>query len=278
MVQSAMNGNMLRFEMESAHGLLLDLANRKWGLCGLPYDCYELHDLGHPDFPGDQYKALIFVNCSYIPASAAEGVRRWQKDGRTFVWTFGAGVIDEERFDPAMNAGLIGIRLGCQRKRRNIHVCMGKSKHPLVRGGSALDFGTEGSVGPVFYADDPRAQVLGRLRDGGEPGLAVRKHKDWTSVYVAMLNFGPAFLRNIARFAGAHVWCTSDDVVYANRSMVCLHTATKGRKTVRLPAPAVVTDLWTGKKTARPVRKIELAMPAYRTAFWRTEYSETGKD
>jgi hypothetical protein len=274
MVQSAMNGTLLRFEMESAHGLLIDLASRKWGLAGVPYDRYELHDLAHPDFPGDQYKALIFVNCAFIPADAAAGIRRWQKDGRLFLWTFGAGVVDEEQFDPAMSEALIGLRLGCRKQRQNIHVLMEKGSHPLTRGGAALNFGTEGSVGPVFFADDPKAKVLGRLRDGGEPAFALRPHRGWTSAYLAMINFGPALLRNIARFAGAHVWCESDDVLYANRSMVCLHTASKGKKTILLPAPAIVTDLESDAATPRPVETIEVPMPPYRTRIWRTEYAE----
>ena len=63
-----------------------------------------------------------------------------------------------------------------------------------------------------------------------------------------------------------------DDVVYANRSMLCLHTATGGRKKIRLPEPAWITDLWTGQRSARPVREISAQLPHFRTKAWRTEY------
>src|SRR5690606_7097065 len=46
--QAAMNGELLRFELESNHTLLIDLATRGWGVAGLPFDTYELHDLAHP--------------------------------------------------------------------------------------------------------------------------------------------------------------------------------------------------------------------------------------
>ena len=271
--QASMNGELIRFELESAHGLLLDLATRGWGTAGVPFDTYELHDLAHPDFPGEQYKLLIFVNCAYVSPRAAEGIRRWQNSQRTLCWTFAPAVLDDQQLDPTLGADLIGMRLGWHNQRRNIHVCMdGSVDHPLTRGGDTLNYGTEGSVGPVFFADDPDATVLGRLRDGGEAAFALRQHGTWNSVYLAMLNFGPALFRNLTRFAGAHVWCLTDDVLYANQSILCLHTATAGPKVIELPAQAIVTDLWTGERAAQPTRRLELDMPAYRTKAWRTQY------
>jgi hypothetical protein len=270
--QSAMNGSLLRFEMESAHGLLLDLATRKWGLAGVPFDIYELHDLNHPDFPGSQYKLLIFVNCARISSAAAAGIKRWQRDDRVFCWTFAAGVVDEQTLAPSLNQDLIGMKLAWKRTRRNIHVEISETDHPLTKGGAALNFGTEGSVGPVFFVDDPKARILGNLRDGGEPGFALRQHDGWRSVYLSMLNFGPDLLRNLIAFAGGHIWCRNNDVIYANHSLLCLHAATAGEKVVDLPGMARVTDLWTGEPVAGPTKHISLESLAYRTRVWRTEY------
>ncbi len=275
MHQAAMSGQLLRFEMESAHGLLIDLATRKWGLAGVPFDTYELHDLAHPDFPGDQYKLIIFVNCAFISSRAAEGIRRWRRDGKVMAWTYAAGVMNDQTLAPALGEELIGMKLGWRKQRQNIHVMIDDVDHPLTRGGGRLNYGTEGSVGPVFFADDPKATALGRLRDGGEAGMAVRSHGDWQSVYLSMLNFGPELLRNLATFAGAHVWCDSDDVIYANRSILCLHTAHGGDKTIQLPAPARVTDLWTGESVADPTTSIRANVPPYRTRAWKMDFVST---
>jgi hypothetical protein len=302
MYQAAMNGELLRFELECNHTLLIDGCNRQWGLAGVPYDIYELHDLAHADFPGRQYRLIVFVNCARISPAAAAGVRRWRSDGRVMCWTYAAGVTGPEGLDPAREAELIGIRLGWHNRRRNIQVLVeaprssgmdrpcgagilpalpdasallarqDAGKMPAPQAGGGLDFGTEGSVGPVFFADDPAATVLGRLRDGGEAAFALRQHAGWRSVYLAMLNFGPQLLRNLAAFAGAHVWCDSNDVLYANRSILCLHSAGAGAKLIRLPAPAVVTDLWTDETTPSPVSEIRISMPPYRTQAWRTQY------
>lgn len=268
--QSAMNGSLLRFEMEGAHGLLLDGCTKKWGLAGVPFDCYELHDLAHPDFPGEQYKLLIFVNCAKVSEKAAQGIKRWQNGGRTLLWTFAAACLDEDHFDPALGEGLVGIRLGCQKKRRVIHVEMGDNGSELTRGGAALNFGAGTSVGPVFYADDSGAQVLGTLREGGEAGFVFKEHDDWNALYLSMISFGPQLLRNMAKFAGAHIWCESDDVIYANRSMLCLHSASSGNKRIQLPRVTTLTDLQSGV-TQKDVSVVEFEMPAYRTRIWRME-------
>jgi hypothetical protein len=139
----------------------------------------------------------------------------------------------------------------------------------LTSGGPSLDFGTGAAIGPVFFVADPRAVVLGRLRDGGQPAFAARDHGTWRSVYLSMLNFGPALLRNLARFAGAHVWIDSDDVLFANRSMLCLHTASAGEKVIRLPRPAAVTDLGSGEASSGTVAELRFTSPAYRTRVWQ---------
>jgi hypothetical protein len=271
--QSAMNGSLLRFEMEAEHNLLLDGCTRKWGVAGVPFDTYELHDLAHPNFPGEQYKLFIFVNCAKVSPRVARGIARWKRDGKVHCWTFAAACLNEEKFDPALGADLTGIRLDCRRARRNIHIEMNGEDHALTRGGAALNFGTEGAVGPVFFADDEKATVLGALRDGGEASFALREYSDWRSVYLSMLNFGPRLLRNLAEYSGAHVWCDSDDVLYANRSLLCLHTASSGEKTINLPQAARVVELWSGEEYSAATASINCALPAYRTRIWKTEYS-----
>ncbi len=272
--QAAMNGEMVRFELESIHGLLVDLANRAWGLAGVPFDIYEIEDLAHADFPGNRYKLMVFVNCPNISAKGADGVRRWQKDGRVMCWTYAAGVLDESGLRADLSSELIGTRLGWRSQRQQIRVQIQDHGDALTAGGPALDFGTEGSVGPVFFADDPQATVLGRLRDGGEAAFTVKNLGSWRSVYLGMLNFGPALLRNLARFAGAHVWSDQDDAVYACRSIVALHTQTGGRKVIHLPRPAIVADLFAldGPRPTVPVSEIVVEAGPRRTFAWRTSY------
>jgi len=278
MFQSAMNGSLMRFEMEAAHSLLIDGCTKQWGLAGVPFDTFELHDLAHPNFPGEKYKLLIFLNCARVSEAAAAGIRRWQNGGRTLLWTFASACLSEEDFAPALGEELVGMRLDCLRERRVGHVELTEDHGVLSVGRQALNFGTDIAIGPVFFASDDRAQVLGRLRDGGEPAFAVREHRgasgDWNALYLSLPNFGAGLLRNLARFAGAHVWIESDDVLYANQSLLCLHTASAGTKTISLPRPARVTEISRGGASLGLVREFDVTLEAYRTRTWRLEFEK----
>ena len=52
-----------------------------------------------------------------------------------------------------------------------------------------------------------------------------------------------ATLRKAYAAAGVHSWCDSDDSVNANENFLVIHTATAGRKTIRLPRPRTIRPL-----------------------------------
>jgi len=54
-------------------------------------------------------------------------------------------------------------------------------------------------------------------------------------------------LRGIARRAGCHLFSDSDDIIYANRSFLAIHTGTAGKRTFHLRRKADVVDVFSGK-------------------------------
>ena len=52
-----------------------------------------------------------------------------------------------------------------------------------------------------------------------------------------------ATLRKAYAAAGVHSWCDSDDSVNANENFLVIHTATAGRKMIRLPRPRTIRPL-----------------------------------
>ena len=54
-------------------------------------------------------------------------------------------------------------------------------------------------------------------------------------------------VRELARLASVHIYCDSDDVLYANNSYITFHAATTGKKKITLPAPATLKEVYTGK-------------------------------
>ena len=98
-------------------------------------------------------------------------------------------------------------------------------------------YGANFDVAPVFFADDPRATVLGRLADG-RAGLVRRDGGGWTTVYSSAPKLPAALLRELAAQAGVHCYLRKPqphDVIYANRSLVALCVSEPGPRTVVLP-------------------------------------------
>jgi hypothetical protein len=97
-------------------------------------------------------------------------------------------------------------------------------------------------IAPRFFSDDPEAIVLGRLADLNKPGLVVKPQKGWMSVYSSAPILPAALLRNIARAAGCHIYSDAGDVIYANKSFLCIYAPHGGRRVIHLRSPGIVID------------------------------------
>ena len=76
--------------------------------------------------------------------------------------------------------------------------------------------------------------------------------------------------RELARAAGAHVWCESNEVLMASEGIVALHSLKVGRKTVLLPRPMHVFDLVDARDCGRTTR-IEFDLDAPGTKVFRLQ-------
>lgn len=90
-------------------------------------------------------------------------------------------------------------------------------------------------------------------------------------------------LRTFYHSAGVHIWCESDDVIYAGNGWLSIHAATAGKKTLVLPEDMFVTEVLCGGGTdvvetgmadeagdaVRPVRNLCLNMEQFETRLFR---------
>ena len=94
---------------------------------------------------------------------------------------------------------------------------------------------------------------LGRLEGRKDVVLAIKRLKDWTSVYTLNPVLPAAFLRTLARSAGLHLFNDRDDTLYASRSYLAVNADGSGNRTLRFPSPADLFDPFTGQPLARHV-------------------------
>ncbi len=248
---------------------------------GAPVDYYLHNDLSHRDMP--EYKLYIFLNTIYLTAEERRAIRRRVcRDNKVAVWMYAPGLISEAGIDAGNMRDLTGIKLafrkvGSSNHARSHHVYLTNHEHPITRGlPDGTFFGSDALIDPVVYSEDPEAVTLGRLLPshgmpnavGEFPGFVVRQFADWTSVFIGAPNLPSAILRNLARFAGCHIYNDQDALIDANSHFVSIHTAGGGPKTIQLPRTTDVHDAFTGRVVARGARRFTVDLPAFGTGLY----------
>lgn len=254
---------------------------------GVPYDAYSLEDFDHID---RSYVLYIFLNAVFVPASQRAAIRRkLAAEPATAVWIYGAGYADERVADVAQCAELTGLRLRMEETPGPVQVKFAESAHPLLRDLDGISaFGTQrieetnNSYRPLpdqryvaptqsvplpalFWCDDPGVTVLGTLEGSGRPGFVVREDGAFRSIWLAAPQPPWQLLRNIAAYAGVHVYSRDGDQLMANDRFVALYCLSSGEKLIRLPAPRDVLDATEGRLIASATREIRFHARAMET-------------
>jgi hypothetical protein len=268
---------------------------RQWELAfiGAPFDAYLQSDLSDSNFDADRYKLFIFMNNVFISKDERKNIDRLIKRGKKVVlWQWAPGIISDDGFDVGNIQQITGIKVDYEEREARTHIDIINYRHPITRGlpfGHA--FGPEISrwhlvlfkesgfieddptftVGPLFYCSDPESTTLGRLNVNDKPGFCVKQFDSWTSIYVAVPYVSKQVLRNVAKFAGVHLYTDGEDLVYANNHFLSICPRLSGRRTIKLPRTATVTDLWRNEKVAEGVSSFEIEVKANTTYMYLLE-------
>jgi len=242
-----------------------------WGLSriGAPYDTYLLTDI---DKIPDQYKCYIFLNTFHLDDEERDLIKKTtRRKGKVSVWMFASGLINENISAENMR-DIIGIDFVVDWTEWGVKMLISNFNHPITRGLPAnTSFGTDLNIGPIPYVNDTEATVLGTLvysRGMCVPGMAVKEFSEWRSIYIGAPNVPSNVLRSIAEYAGVHIYSYSDDVLYANRNFICIHTVKPGEKRIFLPREADVYDEINGNLIAEKTREFTDKLKAGETKLY----------
>jgi hypothetical protein len=94
---------------------------------------------------------------------------------------------------------------------------------------------------------------------------------DYAAVFITAVPLTAHLWRNIARYAGAHVYCEANEVVMADSSVVALHSLKSGPKSLALPGRFRVYDLISGREYARGTSEIKFDLRAPETRVFLLE-------
>jgi hypothetical protein len=227
---------------------------------GAPVGHYLVSDL--PQI-GDR-KLYLFPTSFAPTAEDRRAVEAIKREGHVLVFLGAPGLYRDGRLDEAGMFDLTGIRLKMSREPASLRVTLQPDAVSRLASGeagsSAPSYGPDHRTFPIVYADDPEAKVLGTLADG-RCGLLMKKHGTWTAVYSSAPLLPAQLLRRLAQQAGVHLYVDTEDVVWASRGLLAVSVHQPGPRTIRLPRPADVSDLYAGSVVARGVDSFPADFP-----------------
>jgi len=248
---------------------------RLWGLpkMGAPFDLYLLQDFVEGKLK--TYKLYIFLNAFRLDERRREAIKRHVRQGnRAALWVYAPGYINKDSSLKNIEE-LTGFRMGRGEQPWGPLVHITDFAHPITAGlPQDLVWGTNNKLAPLFYVDDPQAKILGQVvysQGNCKPGFAVKTYPEWISIYCAAPNIPASVLRNIARFAGAHIYNEEGDVLYATPQLLGVHTVSGGRRRFKLPLPVdEVYDLFEQKTIAANVGAFQVDLTPMSSALYYT--------
>jgi len=268
---------------------------------GCPYDLFLASDIDLIDV--DRYRMILFMNTTWLSEDVRATVdRKLKKGGRVLVWLGIPGVV-RSGVRAANISDLIGMRVRLGREPSEIFIRILPGSHEITRnvnlgsmqptwvdGDFQGHFGTNQIVSPRGCVVDKNATPLGLYSRCGSVGFAVQEHNTWRSVFIGAPFAPPAILRQIARWAGVHVYNQSesgtldnrdeleragwnpdeptnpaDDILYANDNFLALHVKYKGDRRIVLPEPREVRDVFGNWIVAERTDTIEISCPGNAT-------------
>jgi len=257
---------------------------------GAPYDVFMTSDLNRlaSENHFDKYKLFIFLNAPFLDAEQRRIIRKnITRGGHTVLWICCPGYISEKGLSAENVSGLTEIDIVEEGYGGKVRLAITDFDNDITKDVPRnLMFGTNEPTGPLFWCVDKNAQHMGeqycmpaldrdwRWRTGmvaNKTGLAVKEFKDWRSVWCGVPNIPSPLLRGIAKRAGVHIYVDTDDVVYANKLLVAVHTRYSGKRHIVLPKPSAVVDAFTRKTIARNAKAFDVHMERGTTGIWLLE-------
>jgi hypothetical protein len=256
--------------------------------CGVPHNIYLLEDLALDHFP--KHRVYYFPNLFRVDDKRLALLRKKVfRDGNIVVWGPGSGISDGAVIGTASAAKLTGFTFEMIPANAQRRILISSFNHPITQ---TLDedtiIGGPLPYGPVIMPTDGTELGLAWAKGGNNhKGLAIKEfgkgaagkaggretlgEGDYAAIFTTAVPLPANLWRNIARYAGAHVYTEANDVFLADNRVVALHSLKSGKKRIVLPGKHRVTDLVSGKPYSNGASEIVFDLMAPETRVFLVE-------
>lgn len=254
---------------------------------GCDYEFYELHDF----LKGDtykKYKFIIFLNIRSLSDPERQEIEKIKSDNRLVLWMHDPGLVNLSRKNGDIDKDLLdltGIKLKYGIKSKGKIIILNENYRSIITDNKSPKFIFEGAVNnirktvlmkEVSISDtstglsvgnvtapiecvDSEATPLGKDQNG-KCRFAIRKFKDWTSIYTATCLVLPEIIRNFAKLSGSHIYLDTNDICWANNRFVSVHASIAGTKTITLPCKTDVYEVFSRKIVATDTKRFSVPL------------------
>jgi hypothetical protein len=202
---------------------------------GAPVDYMYRFDLKPED--AKKYKLILMVNNFFLNEEEVNNIKNALTNSQTtVVWFYAPGFVSPANLNLEQMEALTGFRFKVMEDPGPMMI-----RSQILEGfkETNLPFGIKKSYFPRFSVTDPEAKPLGYWMDNKEVAFAWKRCEGWNSVYVGTAPFPVEILRWLAQKAGASLWSSHQDIIYATMDAVCVIATERGKHSIRLPRPMV---------------------------------------
>ena len=171
---------------------------------------YHVQDL--PNLPAS-VKLLIFVNTFRVDANEEALITAAKSGGRTLLWLYAPGYVNETSLSLARVSALTGFPLAKSSTPINSEIRTIAAASPITEGLTQHAFGAAQPISPTFYGTPSTSYVtLGTYTQTGKPALMWQQMDGWQSIFCGAPKLDVPILRSIARAAGVELRVDADNL------------------------------------------------------------------
>jgi len=254
-------------------GNLLEASRDVFAKSAVGYDYYISDDL---DLLPDDYPVYIFLNSFYMPAAQRKIIeRRFKKDGKLLVFTYGAGLFNHARYSDRLNISTANVEDAIGMKCDWLVQKTTLDSQPLDGAPVKISpLSIKGTYNPAFIVTDEKATHLATYTAeelAGKTAVAFKDMGTWRSVFIGTPVFTEELIRSLAKLGGAHVYSEASNVVLrAGNGHILVHSGHDDTVNITLPEKArEIILVETGETLARDTDTLTVTIGKNRTMLLR---------
>lgn len=181
-------------------------------------------------------KVTMFSNCLHLTPADREKLKEATK-GKTAVWLYGSGYLDDDRATASNMKDLMGFSFK-EFPTGGVTTIRFAAESSLAKGLEKMDFTPSlTSTKPLWSINsDPSIKPFATFPDGSIAAASRTTEGGGRIIYVGTLGCPSTVLRNILKEAGVRLYIDSNDVLDTDGRFLSLTASTAGPKTISVPA------------------------------------------